>query len=32
MPALIEVPVALPPQIMEPGPMALFEAARKRTG
>ena len=27
VPAVIEVPVALPPQIMEPGPRALFEAA-----
>ena len=32
VPALIEVPVALPPQIMEPGPRALFEAARSRSG
>ena len=31
-PALIEVPAALPPQIMEPGPRALFEAARRQTG
>ncbi len=32
VPALIEVPVALPPQIMEPGPRALFEAALSRSG
>ena len=31
-PALIEVPVSLPPQIMEPGPRALYEAARSRAG